>query len=84
MHLSLTAKQEPGGGGVADLQNVLQQRSAATHVFELLYKLANLLNHLGHKDDVHLVGEVGRIDGADQQATSPLHHVALVQRHLEG
>lgn len=56
--------------------------ATVTHIFELLDKLANLLNHLGHEDDVHLVREVGSVDRADQQAPSPGHHVALVQSHL--
>ncbi len=56
----------------------------STYVFKLLNKLANLLDHLGHKDDVHLVWEVAGLLCADQQALSPGHHNALVQRHLAG
>lgn len=54
-----------------------------TYIFELLDKLAELLDHLRHEDDVHLVGEVGGIHGVDQQAPSHGHHAALVQRHLQ-
>lgn len=47
-----------------------------------LNKLANLFNHLSHKDDVHLVWEVGSVVGAGEQALSPGHHAGLIQRHL--
>lgn len=53
-----------------------------THVFELLHEFPYFFDHLSHKDDVHLVREIGGVDGADQQAASLGHHVALVQRHL--
>lgn len=52
--------------------------SCTTHLFALLDKLAKLLDHLRHEDDVHLVGEVGSIDGVNQQAPSHGHHAALV------
>lgn len=40
--------------------------------------------NLSHKDNVHLVREVGSVICADQQALSPGHHTALIQRHLGG
>lgn len=55
----------------------------ATYFFELLDELADLLDHLRHEDDVHLVREVGGVVGVDQQAPRPVHHVALVQWHLD-
>lgn len=52
------------------------EQISSTYFLTLLNKLAKLFNHLSHKDDVHLVREVGSINC--EQASGSGHHIALI------
>lgn len=56
--------------------------SRLLYLFVLLSELADLLDHLCYKDHIHLVGEVGRLCGVNQQLLSYLDRIGQIQRHL--